>query len=130
MNEITHEHGLYRHIQFATRVEEGRYSEISFSILGGSQLRIYTAIWIDSESVWELTLRNVGAADPDVAVYTVRHHVVVMCTGALSQTRMPQGLDAKAFTGTQFHSSNWRHDIALGMGAQVTTFLDAILTVL
>ncbi len=65
--------------------------------------------------MWALTLRNVGSDDPENAVYTVKHHVVIMATGPLSQPRMPDGIDTSVFKGIQFHSSHWEHDVTLGM---------------
>jgi cation diffusion facilitator CzcD-associated flavoprotein CzcO len=74
-----------------------------------------TARWIDAESVWALTFRNVAAEDPAQAVYTVKHNVVIMATGPLSQPKMPQNINLDTFQGQQFHSQAWRHDISFGM---------------
>lgn len=64
--------------------------------------------------MWELKLRNVDSHDLENATYTVKHHVVVMCSGPLSQPQMPEGIDVNVFQGEQFHSQNWRHDLTLG----------------
>jgi cation diffusion facilitator CzcD-associated flavoprotein CzcO len=37
-----------------------------------------------------------------------------MCGGALSQPKLPEGIDLKAFQGIQFHSQNWKHDVSFG----------------
>ena len=76
------------------------------------------AKWLDKEGEWELKLRNVAAENPEDAVYTVRHTVVILACGPPSQVRMPQGIDRDVFKGTQFHSAHWRHDVALGMASQ------------
>ena len=81
------------------------------------------ARWIEEEGMWALTLRNVESDDPENAVYTVKHHVVIMCGGPLSQPRMPEGIDTSVFKGTQFHSQSWRHDVTLGMRTSLLNLL-------
>ena len=61
-----------------------------------------------------MKLRNVSADDPANATYTVKHHVLVMACGPLSQPQMPEGVKLDVYQGTQFHSQQWRHDVALG----------------
>lgn len=65
--------------------------------------------------MWELKLQNVTAEDPEGAVYTTKHNVVIMAGGPLSQPKLPEGVDLGKFQGTQFHSQKWRHDVSLGM---------------
>lgn len=64
--------------------------------------------------MWQLTLRNVNAGTPDEATYIVKHNVLVMACGPLSQPRMPEGISLDVYQGTHFHSQHWRHDVTLG----------------
>lgn len=61
-----------------------------------------------------MKLRNVNADDPENATYTVKHHVLVMACGPLSQPQMPEGIKLDVYQGRQFHSQQWRHDVTLG----------------
>ena len=73
------------------------------------------ARWIEEEHLWQMKLRNVDADDPENATYTVKHHVLVMACGPLSQPQIPEGINLDVYQGTQFHSQKWRHDVTLGI---------------
>lgn len=68
--------------------------------------------------MWTLKLRNVESDDPENAVYTSKHHVVIMCGGPLSQPKMPEGVDLSSFKGIQFHSQDWNHNVTFGMAGR------------
>ncbi|KIX96481.1 uncharacterized protein Z520_07747 [Fonsecaea multimorphosa CBS 102226] len=114
LNKTAKDHGFVRHIQFGTELLEAR--------------------WIDAESVWELKLRNVLARDPENAVYSVKHNVLIMCTGPLSQPKLPANVNVETYQGEQFHSQQWRSDISLenkrvavvGNGCSATQFMPII----
>ncbi|OCK80944.1 FAD/NAD(P)-binding domain-containing protein, partial [Lepidopterella palustris CBS 459.81] len=114
LDDITHQYGLYRHIQFATQLVEAR--------------------WLEDEKMWALKMRNSSPTAPEDAFFTVKHHVVVMACGPLSQPRMPEGIDASVFQGEQFHSQQWQHDTVfegknvavVGNGCSATQFMPII----
>lgn len=60
-------------------------------------------------------MRNVDSLESEPAFYYVKHEVVIMCGGPLSQPKMPEGIDLTAFQGIQFHSQSWQHDTTFGM---------------
>jgi len=64
--------------------------------------------------MWTLKLQNLASDDPENAFFTSKHHVIIMCGGPLSQPKLPEGVDLKAFQGIQFHSQNWKHNVSFG----------------
>ncbi|MEM1112543.1 MAG: NAD(P)/FAD-dependent oxidoreductase [Pseudomonadota bacterium] len=65
---------------------------------------VAAARYLDAEGGWELTLKD-GA--------TLRVRAVVSALGQLNLPNIPLFAGADSFSGEQFHSARWRHDIDL-----------------
>ena len=102
-------HDLRRDIRFETRVEE--------------------AVWDEARSMWRVTVIN-----PDGGRETLETNAVITAVGQLNQPRYPEVEGFGSFTGPDFHSARWRHDVDLtgkrvaviGTGASAFQFIPQI----
>ncbi|MCF8168237.1 MAG: NAD(P)/FAD-dependent oxidoreductase, partial [Rhodoferax sp.] len=95
-------------------------------------IRFHTEVqslrWLSELSVWEITLQG---AEPVLA------QQVVLATGPLNKPSVPDFVGMQSFAGPVFHSSQWRHDVALqgkrvavvGTGASAIQFVPEIAQV-
>jgi cation diffusion facilitator CzcD-associated flavoprotein CzcO len=106
LQRVSRETGIRSHIRFDAEVTEARFDAAG--------------------EVWRLTL-----ADGEEAVADV----LVCATGQLSRPKSPDVPGRESFTGAQFHSAEWDHDVPLrgkrvivvGSGASAVQIVPAIV---
>jgi 4-hydroxyacetophenone monooxygenase len=88
-------------------------------------VRVESLSWDDDASRWAIRLETSGGTEEITA------GAVVSAVGQLNRPLMPGIEGADSFTGVQFHSSAWRHDIdwtdlrvaVIGTGASALQFI-------
>jgi 4-hydroxyacetophenone monooxygenase len=84
--------------------------------------------WDEAASEWAATIRDPRGERVE------RHRAVVLACGPLSRPRLSAVPGIESFAGNWFHSSQWRHDVALegrdvavvGTGASAMQFLRSV----
>ena len=104
LEEVAHQFGVLPHIEFN---QPSR-----------------AAAWLEAESRWRITT--------DTGVFYAK--ALISCVGYLHDPSVPPIPGLQTFTGEWFHSSQWRHDLALdgkriavvGSGASAVQFIPKI----
>ncbi len=102
-------YGLRKNIRFETQVTEARFDEKS--------------------AKWHVTVKDRTGRDE-----TIVADAVISAVGQLNQPKLPDIKGVGSFTGTAFHSAQWRHDVDLkdknvaviGTGASAFQFVPEI----
>lgn len=69
---------------------------------------VESSIWSEAEKRWQVTVRK---ADGSREVMTA--NVVISAVGQLNRPKIPPIPGRDSFSGAQFHSAQWRHDVDL-----------------
>ncbi|MEI7444785.1 MAG: NAD(P)/FAD-dependent oxidoreductase [Burkholderiales bacterium] len=90
---------------------------------------VVSMAWVEAAHAWDVTTRG-----PDGATRVRRYRAVITAVGNLNRPKLASipGLDG--FTGTSWHSAQWRHDVPLedkevaviGTGASAMQFLRTV----
>ncbi len=109
MQRVARENGIYERTRFNTEVIDARFDETA--------------------SMWNVSVRS-----PDGVVSTVQANIVISAVGAFNKPKLPNLPGQETFTGPQFHTARWPHDIDLtgkrvavvGTGASAMQIVPAI----
>jgi 4-hydroxyacetophenone monooxygenase len=69
---------------------------------------VVAARFDEATSMWEATIRG-----PDGRIETVAAHAIISAVGQLNRPKLPEIQGRDTFSGSSFHSAQWRPDVSL-----------------
>lgn len=69
---------------------------------------VVSATWDDARAVWSIRMRAADGREE-----TLDANAIVSAVGQLNRPKIPEIRGRESFTGPQFHSAQWRHDVDL-----------------
>ncbi|MBL4667287.1 MAG: NAD(P)/FAD-dependent oxidoreductase [Sneathiella sp.] len=88
IKDVAEKYGIMEHIRFECRVDEATYDETSHH--------------------WDLQIRNA-----DGQTEKLNSRFFISAVGQLNRPVVPEFKGKSSFSGPNFHSANWRHDVDL-----------------